>query len=79
MELVQPAFLLVQLVAALIALNHRDLMVAVIMFAAFSFCSALLFTLMDAVDVGFTEAIVGAATTLFYIAVLYRVKRRSSA
>ena len=79
MEFVQIALLLVQVVCAVLALKTRDLMIAVILFAAFSFCSALLFAMMGAVDVGFTEAIIGTATTLFYVAVIYRVERRSSA
>lgn len=78
MELIQVALLLIQVVCAVIALTSRDLMVAVILFAAFSFCSALLFTMMGAVDVAFTEAIIGTATTVFYVAVIYRVERGSS-
>lgn len=51
------------LVTAIIALEARDLLVAVVALTLFSFLMALLFTAMGAVDVGFTEAVVGAGVT----------------
>lgn len=51
------------LITALIALESKDLLVAVVMLTAFSFLLALLFTVMGAIDVGFTEAVVGAGVT----------------
>ena len=51
------------LITALIALESKDLLVAVVMLTAFSFLMALLFTVMGAIDVGFTEAVVGAGVT----------------
>lgn len=66
------------LAAAIIALRVRDLMAAVVTLGVFSFMSALIFVVMGAVDVGFTEAVVGAgATTVFFIVGLYRTTRRS--
>ena len=51
------------LTTAYIALEADDLLVAVVMLTVFSFLMALLFTTMGAVDVGFTEAVVGAGVT----------------
>lgn len=51
------------LTTAIIALESDDLLVAVVMLTIFSFLNALLFTTMGAVDVGFTEAVVGAGVT----------------
>ncbi len=51
------------LVTAYIALEAKDLLVAVVMLTVFSFLMALQFTTMGAVDVGFTEAVVGAGVT----------------
>lgn len=51
------------LTTAIIALEADDLLVAVVMLTIFSFLNALLFTIMGAVDVGFTEAVVGAGVT----------------
>ncbi len=51
------------LTTAIIALESDNLLVAVVMLTIFSFLNALLFTTMGAVDVGFTEAVVGAGVT----------------
>lgn len=51
------------LVTAYIALEANDLLISVVMLTLFSFLVALLFTTMGAVDVGFTEAVVGAGVT----------------
>ncbi|MEX0720397.1 MAG: hydrogenase subunit MbhD domain-containing protein [Balneolaceae bacterium] len=51
------------LITAIIALEAKDLLIAVVTLTLFSFLMALLFTAMGAVDVGFTEAVVGAGIT----------------
>jgi multicomponent Na+:H+ antiporter subunit B len=51
------------LTTAIIALEADNLLIAVVMLTIFSFLNALLFTTMGAVDVGFTEAVVGAGVT----------------
>jgi len=43
-----------------------------------AFFAALLYTLMMAVDVAFTEAVIGGLTTIFYITVIYRTRRGTS-
>ena len=60
LELILFVFLLI---TAIIALESKDLLVAAVMLTLFSFLMALLFTTMGAVDVGFTEAVVGAGVT----------------
>lgn len=60
LELILFVFLLI---SAIIALESDDLLIAVVMLTLFSFLNALLFTTMGAVDVGFTEAVVGAGVT----------------
>jgi energy-converting hydrogenase B subunit D len=63
---------------SVIALHVKDLLTAVVTLGVFSFLSALLFVVMGAVDVAFTEAVVGAgATTIFFIVALYRTTRKS--
>jgi multicomponent Na+:H+ antiporter subunit B len=72
-------FLLVILViAALVALQVRDLLAAVAVLTAYSFFMALLFAEMGAVDVAFTEAALGAGVTgVFFIIALFALERRS--
>lgn len=67
------------LISAIVALESRDLLVAVVMMTIFSFLMALLFVTMGAVDVGFTEAVVGAGITgLLFVVVIYQTSRRSN-
>lgn len=69
--------LLLLVVLAIAAITVRDLLSATILLCIYSFLMALVWVEMNAVDVGFTEAAVGAgATTIFFIAALSRTKRR---
>ena len=66
------------LIAAILALQLRNLLAAVALTTVFSFLCALLFVLMGAVDVAFTEAVIGAGIVgLFFLAALRRTTRRS--
>lgn len=63
--------------AAMLALKVRDLLTAVALLAAYSLFAALLFAGLNAVDVAFVEAVLGAGITgvLFVIAVLASTRR----
>lgn len=64
--------------SAVVALQVRDLLVAVVMLTIFSFSIALLFVAMGAVDVGFTEAVVGAGVTgILFVVAIYQTTRES--
>lgn len=69
--------LLIILVLAILSLQFKDLLNAVISLAAFSLMLSLLFYYLHAPDVAIAEAAVGAgvATTLFVL-VVSRTKRR---
>lgn len=70
-------FLVLMILCAVLALQVRDLLSAVAIFGAFSFFSAIFFTLLGALDVAFTEAAVGAAvTTVFFVSAIYRTDRK---
>jgi len=71
-------FLVLMVVCAVFALGTSDLLAAVVIFGAFSFFSAIFFTLLGALDVAFTEAAVGAAiTTVFFVSAIYRTDRKA--
>ena len=69
--------LVVLIVAAIVALEVRDLLAAVAVLGAYSFFVALLFAQMGAIDVSFVEATLGAGVTgvLFIIAIFYTKRR----
>jgi multicomponent Na+:H+ antiporter subunit B len=67
------------IITALISLHVKDLLTAVVTLNAFSFISALIYVVMGAIDVGFTEAVVGAGVTgIFFVVMIFQTSRRSS-
>ncbi len=67
------------IITALISLSVRDLLTAVVTLNAFSFISALMYVVMGAIDVGFTEAVVGAGVSgIFFVVLIFQTARRSS-
>ena len=63
-------------VIAIAAITLKDLLSAVILLGSYSFLMALVWVELQSVDVGFTEAAVGAgATTAFLIAAISRTTR----
>lgn len=66
------------LASAFVALQVKDLLAAVVTLGVFSFVAALMYVSMGAVDVGFTEAVVGAGiTTVLFIVAIFQTQRRS--
>lgn len=69
---------LLLLASALIALRLKNLLAAAVTLSVFSFISALIYLVMGAVDVAFTEAVVGVGITgVLFIVVLFHTSRRS--
>ncbi len=69
--------LLIILVLAILSLQFKDLLSAIISLAAFSLMLSLLFYYLHAPDVAIAEAAVGAGvTTILFVLVISRTKRR---
>jgi len=70
--------LVILVITAIIALNVKDLLAAVVTLSAYSFFMALMFAQLGAVDVAFVEATLGAGISgvLFIVAILF-TRRRS--
>jgi multicomponent Na+:H+ antiporter subunit B len=76
--LIEIVLYLFLIAAAVIALEVRNLLAAAITTSVFSFVIAILFVSMGAVDVGFTEAVVGAGIVgVYFVALLLRTTRKS--
>jgi multicomponent Na+:H+ antiporter subunit B len=68
-------FLLFVVVSAAGALASRNLLSSVLFFGAFSFFVVIVYTLLGAPDVAFTEAIIGVSVaTVFFVAGLHRTR-----
>ena len=73
-----PVLVLV-VICGLASIMVKDLMGAAILFGAYSFMMCVLWAVMGAVDVAFTEAAVGAGvSTVFFVAAVFRTSRKSS-
>ncbi|MDP2207670.1 MAG: DUF4040 domain-containing protein [Bacteroidota bacterium] len=69
---------LLLIASAIVALRAKDLLAAIVVLSVYSFGSAFLFAILGAVDVGFTEAVVGAGITgILFLAALYYTTRKS--
>ena len=65
-------------VCAIAAISVKDLLSAIIILSAYSLIMAVVWVEMHSVDVGFTEAAVGAGiVTVLFVATLARTEGRS--
>ena len=70
--------LIIVLICGVAAISVKDLLGAAILFGAYSFMMCLLWAIMGAVDVAFTEASVGAGiSTVLFVAAVFRTSRRT--
>ena len=75
---IELVILIIVIILAVGALAVRDLLGAAILFGAYSFMMCLLWAIMGAVDVAFTEASVGAGvSTVLFVAAVFRTSRRT--
>ena len=70
--------LAIVIICGISALAVKDLLSAAILFGAYSFMMCLLWAIMGAVDVAFTEASVGAGiSTVLFVAAVFQTTRRT--
>lgn len=78
MWVIEMIVLIMVVIAAIGAITVKDLLGAAILFGAYSFMLCLLWAIMGAVDVAFTEASVGAGiSTVLFVAAVFRTSRRT--
>lgn len=70
--------LFIVLICAVAAVSVKDLLGAAVLFGAYSFMMCLLWAIMGAVDVAFTEASVGAGiSTVLFVSAVFRTSRKT--
>ena len=73
------ALLALLVILAVIAIRAGDLLIAAVTLGAYGFVMSLVWAAIGALDVAFTEAVVGAgASTVLFLAALLRTSRRRS-
>ena len=70
------AILLVFLIVTTISVIFcKDIFCEAVIYSAFSFCAVLLYLMMGAPDVAFTEAVIGTISTIYFVASLKKIDR----
>lgn len=57
------------------ALEIKDLLGSVVVYSAFSYLAVVLYLILGSPDVGFTEAIIGVISSVFFILALKEMNR----
>lgn len=69
--------LLIALIAIAIAIIFdRELLSSAIIYCVFSFGAMLLYTIVGAADVAFTEAIIGTISTVYFVMAIKSINRK---
>lgn len=65
--MLQAVLLLFLIATTIVIIFDKDLLSSAIIYCAFSFCTMLLYILMGAPDVAFTEAVIGVISTIYFV------------
>lgn len=65
--LIEAVLLIFLVVITIFIILDKDLLSTAIVYCAFSFCAMLLYIMMGAGDVAFTEAVIGVISTTYFI------------
>ena len=73
---IEALFLLVLIAVAITIIFHKDLLAVTIIYCAFSFAAMMLYIIVGAADVAFTEAVIGVVSTVYFIIAIKSINRR---
>ena len=65
--LIEAILLLFLIAITIVIILNKDLLASVIIYCVFSFCTMLLYIMMGAPDVAFTEAVIGVISTIYFV------------
>ncbi len=65
--LIEALLLLFLIATTIVIIFDKDLLASAIIYCAFSFCTMLLYIIMGAPDVAFTEAVIGVISTIYFV------------
>ena len=74
--LVEAILLLALISITLVIIFDKDLVSVVVVYCAFSCVTMVLYIIMGAPDVAFTEAVIGVISTIYFIMTLKSIDRR---
>ena len=73
--IIEAVLLLFLILTTVSVIFCKDILCATVMYSAFSFCAMLLYLMMGAPDVAFTEAVIGTVSTIYFVASLKKIDR----
>ena len=73
--IVEAVLLLFLIFTTITIIGVKDILAAAIIYCSFSFCAVLLYFMMGAPDVAFTEAVIGVISTIYFVVVLKNIHR----
>lgn len=73
--IVEALLLLMMIAVACCVIFIRDILSSVLVYGVFSCAAVLLYFMMGAADVAFTEAVIGAISTIYFVVVLKNINR----
>ena len=65
--LIEAILLLFLIATTIVIIFDKDLLSSAVIYCAFSFCTMLLYIIMGAADVAFTEAVIGVISTIYFV------------
>lgn len=65
--LIEAILLLFLIAATIVIILDKDLLSSAVVYCAFSFFAMLLYMIMGAADVAFTEAVIGVISTTYFV------------
>ncbi|MBR3785113.1 MAG: DUF4040 domain-containing protein [Firmicutes bacterium] len=65
--MIEAVLLLFLIATTIVIIFDKDLLSSAIVYCAFSFCTMLLYIVMGAPDVAFTEAVIGVISTIYFV------------
>lgn len=65
--MIEAVLLLFLIATTIVIIFDKDLLSSAIIYCAFSFCTMLLYIVMGAPDVAFTEAVIGVISTIYFV------------
>ena len=75
--LLQAVLLLALIAITLTIIFGKNLLITVIVYGAFSFITMLLYIVMGAPDVAFTEAVIGVISTVYFLIIMRSIFRKT--
>ena len=65
--MIEAVLLLFLIATTIVIIFDKDLLSSAIIYCGFSFCTMLLYIIMGAPDVAFTEAVIGVISTTYFV------------